>query len=358
MLRAMNATVRQGVPLRPDPVAVATRGRRSLTRALLASARALSQPDKNPHRIVEGEWAHDDGARLVLRGATTPTSTADIALLESIVSATVLGPVGVGAELLRRGLVLSFGRAASISLPAFIASAQHAHFVAEGAPIPMSAFSMGTPVTLEPRTIKAAWAMTNEMIAAPNAEALTGEAMTRSVGLALDRYLFGSDPGDDIAPAGLRSYVLASGASADTEIKTAMLADIKTLLTATAAIGGDVTLIANDTRARMIPSYAGGAPLPAPVLGTTELAPDILIAVRTDALAVAISPMTEAEAGKGVTLHMDTAPLPIASPGSPPSVAAPVASVFQTDSTAFRLKLGAAWAMRDARGVAWLTTTW
>jgi hypothetical protein len=60
------------------------------------------------------------------------------------------------------------------------------------------------------------------------------------------------------------------------------------------------------------------------------------------------------------TLHMeDTAPLPIGSEGTPPTVAAPVRSLFQTDSIALRLILPINWALRRTGVVAWTQgVTW
>jgi hypothetical protein len=60
------------------------------------------------------------------------------------------------------------------------------------------------------------------------------------------------------------------------------------------------------------------------------------------------------------TLHMeDTNPLQLASAGTPPTVAAPAQSMFQTDSLALRLILPLNWTMRRAGVVAWVAgVTW
>ena len=169
----MNA--RAPIPLRPDPSAIAERGRRSLSRALLASARCQFETDKNPHRIIEREYLHDDGAALILKAPTAPISTANSALSLQTVEAAVLGGTGAGADLLRRGLMLSFGRNASISLPALIADAEHASFVAEGAPIPVRSLDIDTPVVMAPHKLASIWAMTREVVDGSNAEALVTE---------------------------------------------------------------------------------------------------------------------------------------------------------------------------------------
>jgi hypothetical protein len=60
------------------------------------------------------------------------------------------------------------------------------------------------------------------------------------------------------------------------------------------------------------------------------------------------------------TLHMeDTAPLPISATGSPNVVAAPVRSLWQTDSLGIRMLLDINWAMVRPGLVAWTqAVTW
>jgi hypothetical protein len=53
------------------------------------------------------------------------------------------------------------------------------------------------------------------------------------------------------------------------------------------------------------------------------------------------------EVSDQATLHMeDTTPLAIGTPGTPPTVAAPTRSMFQTDSLALRMILPMNWIMR------------
>jgi hypothetical protein len=59
------------------------------------------------------------------------------------------------------------------------------------------------------------------------------------------------------------------------------------------------------------------------------------------------------------TLHMeDTTPLAIGTAGAPPTVAAPVQSMFQTDTLALRMILPMSWAMRRAVQVERTAVTW
>jgi hypothetical protein len=58
---------------------------------------------------------------------------------------------------------------------------------------------------------------------------------------------------------------------------------------------------------------------------------------------------------KDTALHMDTVPLPLASPGSPNTFAVPMVGTFQADLVATRVMLDAAWAMRAPGRVQWMT---
>jgi hypothetical protein len=60
------------------------------------------------------------------------------------------------------------------------------------------------------------------------------------------------------------------------------------------------------------------------------------------------------------TLHLDdTTPLDIGTPGSPAVVAAPVKSMFQTNSIALRLLLDVNWTIRRTGTIAWVASvTW
>src|SRR5262245_42555190 len=102
---------RSPIPLRPDPAAIARRHRRSLSRAIVASARAEFESDRDIERLIDRDWPRDEDAALILRAASSPMSTANApALLYEIVEAVVLGATGAGTALLQRGTLLSFGR--------------------------------------------------------------------------------------------------------------------------------------------------------------------------------------------------------------------------------------------------------
>jgi len=98
-----------------------------------------------------------------------------------------------------------------------------------------------------------------------------------------------------------------------------------------------------------------------PVLASAGLANGIVMAIAVNALAVAggNDPPKISVSTTGA-LHMeDTNPLPLASVGTPNTVAAPMRSLFQTATIAMRLIANLTWAMRAPGGVAWVqNVTW
>ena len=90
---------------------------------------------QSPHDVLARAWPDDHPSALVLRAATSPAATSDAenAALQVISKQflAALLPVSAGAALLSRGLTLTFGQDAAISLPTIAASASAGGFVGE-----------------------------------------------------------------------------------------------------------------------------------------------------------------------------------------------------------------------------------
>ena len=86
------------------------------------------------------------------------------------------------------------------------------------------------------------------------------------------------------------------------------------------------------------------------MLGTTAVGAD-MVAVAPVALVAALDPAPDVEAASAGTLVMDTAPGPAGTTG-------PEKSMYQTDSIGLKIRWPVTWALRDPRGVAWLTPAW
>jgi hypothetical protein len=129
-----------------------------------------------------------------------------------------------------------------------------------------------------------------------------------------------------------------------------MGADIGALVGALAAAGGgtDVIFIAAPRQAATLKLRAG-AQFNYPVLASVGLSAGSIVAVETGGVVFGFDPVAQFESSSHSALHMeDTSPAQIAVTGTPNVVAAPVRSLFQTDSTALRMILHVSWGVRAA----------
>jgi hypothetical protein len=352
-----------GIPLVPDEAHRRERSITSLVRSALGVARCTGVPTPEraaaAERLIRATWENDVTASYLVRAATSPTSLANTAALTRSVIAdflSALGPQSAGQQLLERGLQLSFDRAATISLPSFVADLNSCAFVGESQPIPVRPFSITTPAPqLVPRKLALISTLTSEMVQSSHAERFVRDVMLRDCALGLDRFLFDSTAGDAVRPPGLRYNIPASTASNATDFHEAMIADIATLIAAVSQVGSNIVLVTAPARAIITRLRASGGDLP-PILGSAAISAADMLAVCVDALASATDQVPEITSSYQTALHMDSSAGEIVS--SPGTVAYPVSSTFQTDRVSLRLLFNADWVLRDSRGCAWLTTKW
>jgi hypothetical protein len=178
-----------------------------LTRCVLAFAHAGFTPDRNVPAIARRLWPQDrETLELVNRAATTfaTTTTTQWAaeLGQHVVSELLisLGPISAGSELLRRATMFNLARYQSIQVPALVASATNASFIAEGAPVPITQLDTSESVKLEPRKLATGFVLSREIIQSSNAEALVQLVIRNSLALSLDSVLFGTSAGSAAAP--------------------------------------------------------------------------------------------------------------------------------------------------------------
>ena len=346
----------RGIPLRPDPAALVERAMVALARATITMAAAKLVKGQTEESILRDRFAGDAYTATVLRAASSPATLASSALGRSIVAdlLTAIGPVGAGAQLLQAGLSFTFADG-SVHVPGIEVTATSVSFVAEGAPIPVRSLVTNS-VLLEPFKLSTAVVLSREMIESSNAETAVTDALTRAVGLSLDSTLFDAVTGSATRPAGLRAGIAASVASAAIDPRVAMSADLRTLCYAVSPIGGPVAIVVAPARAWTI-QLLSQQPLPFTLLASPAVAINDVIAVAVQGLASATDAAPQIEASQYSAVHMETSPLPIGSPGSPATVAAPTRSLFQTDAIGVKIRFACSWALRDARALAWLTAT-
>jgi hypothetical protein len=330
----------------------------------IVMARALASVTRgSPAEIAGRLWPTD---AIVLRAVSAPamTSVAGWAaeLAHKIVGdgLAAMGPAAAGAAVLRQSLVLTWDGNGLISVPGLVAGAGNAGFVAEGSPIPVRQLTSGAAL-LSPHKLAAIGVLTREMMEGSNAEALIGDVLMRSASAALDVALFGSAAATAAAPAGLRNGIAALTASAATDMSQAFYSDIAALINATAVVSGGGPYIfvgGPGLVAQMIMRFL----LQANTLDQTNIIAlesvamgNDLMCVATNSLVAALSPDPVIETANAGELHMNDTPLAIVNGGAP---AAPARSLYQTDSIALKMRWPVSWALRDPRGVAWLTPAW
>ena len=341
---------------------LAGRGANAVVRAVIAQVRAFLD-HADAAEFVQRTWPDDRQAfGMVAKGASVPATTTAAGWASDVTTTgiggllTTLGPASAGSELLRRSLVLSFGRYANIYVPGVVAAAGNVGFVKQGDPIAVRQFDTSSGILLSPAKFATIVVLTGELIQGSNAEVLVRQVLTESVGLALDSALFDSAAGTDARPAGLLHNISALPATPGGSID-AMREDLGALAAAVAPIGGlNLAYVASPDAAVKI-MLAAGPDFRFPLLASGVLASDMVICIALNALAAAVDPTPQITTSSSAILHMDTAPQPISVPG--PTMAAPTRSTFQTDSIGVRLVMSVAWGLRASSAIAWMqNVTW
>jgi hypothetical protein len=334
----------------PLPLADGNLFVRALTAQIIAQVQGRRIDD-----VVAERWPNDR----VTRAAVTPAMVGTVGWAQELAPRLVvdgleaMGPASAGAEVLRNGLVLNFDGYGSASAPGFVAEFGNAGWVAEGNPIPVRALS-APPAILNPHKLAAIAVLTREMIESSNAEALISDTLTRAAGRMLDEVLFDANPEDAARPKGLRNGIAALTPSGNASSSEAFYEDIGALFGALAPVAGNgpYILVMSPGRAAMFNARGQGSLTTnnVIVLGSSAVINDVL-AIAPAALVAALAPQPQIETSKAAALVMDTAPGAAGTMG-------PERSMFQTDTQAIKMRWPVTWALRDARGFAWLTPTW
>jgi hypothetical protein len=343
-------------PFKPDPLALPPGNlfTRLITAKVLATLKRCRMWD-----VAAVMWPNDKmlQAALTLRAASTPAMTSvpgwAAELVQKIVADAVeaLSSATCAVDVMRAGLVVSWDGYGAISVPALAASANGGGFVAEGLPIPVRQFSTAG-VLINPHKAASISVLTREMIESSNAEALISDALVKSAAMAIDAVFFGAAAASAAAPAGIRNGIATLAASANADPFGAFFEDVSTLLNSVGQVGGrgPYYLISSvgrygSMRTRFVTEDPNLSVLPSAAVGGD------LVAVAAQAVAAAISIDPEIETVNAATLVMDTAPGDAGTMG-------PERSVWQTESVAVKVRWPVSWALRDPRGVAWLTPAW
>jgi hypothetical protein len=120
----------------------------------------------------------------------------------------------------------------------------------------------------------------------------------------------------------------------------------------------------------LVPATSGETPLRStmdgytllgyPIIQSTNVTADSMFVVDAADFIGATGDTPVFSISDQATVHMeDTTPLAIGTAGTPPTMAAPVRSLWQTDSLSIRMIMDMNWTMRRTGTVAWTdTVTW
>ena len=353
-----------------------------------AMARSLNVSIDDARQKIYGD---DEATKAIcdmtLKAASAPAMTTVVGWAAELVQQIVadlmpaLLPSAVYPSLSAQGLKLTFGRNGRIIIPTrSLTPTVAGSFVGEGAPIPVrqAAFSSQTMIPKKMAVIST-WTREMDEHSVPAIEGLLREAIQQDTAISIDSVLLDANPATAIRPAGLRNGSVGLTPNADPNPFTALVGDLKALtgaiLTATNGNIRNMVFIMNPQQALSIgfiqpPNPSGLFPFrdeinagrlngrPLITSGTVPIGTVICIDAADFVSINGDTPRFEIS--DQATLHMeDTAPENIGMAGTPAVVAAPVQSMFQTDSLALRLILPMNWAMRRQGVVAWVAgVTW
>lgn len=328
------------------------------------TAKAVAQlTGETPQLVAARLWPSDRViAEIVERAASNPAMTTVTGwaaeLVHRVVTDTIdsMGAASAAADVMQNCLVVQWNGAGILSVPAFVASVNNSSFVQEGQPIPVRQLA-STGAQLQPYKLATIAVLSREMVESSNAEALIGDALVRSTGLALDAVFFGTAAATAAQPAGIRNGIAASSASNNSDAFGAFFEDMATLLNAVGTVGGKGPFILVGNVGRVVSAAArfgniktegtNSAVIP---VASSAVGSDI-IAIAPQALVVAIGAEPEVEMVRAGTLVMDTTPVT-------PDTTETTKSMWQTDSFALKVRWPVSWTLRDPRAVAWLTPSW
>jgi hypothetical protein len=349
------------IPLRPDPRALEHEQRRSLIRACTAVALGAVL-HRAADEILAAAWPYDDGAKMVLRSAVVPTTTASVALaIDAVAFLVSMAPASAAARLFERALRINLAGIHATNI-ARLVTVPPPGFVAEAAPIPVIAGDFdSTPIG---PVFKTAFivGLSNELeFSTPeNASQIIGRALADAASKQLDAVVFDNVAGAGTRPSGLLNGIAPITATAGGGIN-AMAGDVAALAGALSDAGVDaenMVVVTNARQAIKLRLLAGPA-FTYPVFGTSAVAAGTVIGIAPAGVASGFDGAPRIETSKESTLHFDSAPAQIGTAGSPNVVAAPVRSAYQTDTFSLRVKTKCAWAVVHPGAIAAVTgATW
>ena len=345
------------IPVRP----VFPEARQSLARAAFASALALSSRHRDgaaghlEQRFPGDEVAKAFLERAVVGAASTSTPSWAGILAASAPAAFVesLQPESAASPLFAKSVSVTVPPGArTITIPGRTSGPIAYAWTDENAPIPVTSWTFAA-ATLKPGKIGIIVVLSKELSRLSNAFEIFEQCLKEDAARSLDSAVFGDDAATSEHPAGLLAGLTpitatAAGGSA----RDVMLADLSNLASAVGTGGsGEVAFIMEAGRAAFARALA--PELKSSILASGALPADRVIGVDPKSLATSVGEVL-IDRADSATLHMSDVPLPIASVGTPNTVAAPTQSMFQAATIAVRLLITIGFVPRRAGAVAFV----
>jgi hypothetical protein len=325
--------------------------------ARLAAAQLLAKAERRSVAAVAAQnWPHDIQLRSAVAPAMSGTSGWAAELVQVVTADIADRMLGASVFSQLRALGLAYDYSGPIVKVPSVQPVASGSFVGEGQPAGVGALLV-TSTMLPAKKAISILLVTKELLRGSPAstEASLQKIMSEDVSLLVDGLLADANPADANRPAGLRNGIGGLTPSATGTPTEKVMADITALLTATMPCLRPV-LIASTPQAISLSVLAPG--LAVPVLAAPFLAAGTLILVDAAAFA-SVTGMINVETSEEAAVHMADTPLPIVGgtlqPPALGSIAAPVASLFQTASLGLKSVLDINWALRRSGSVSWMT---
>lgn len=313
--------------------------------------------------LARSRYGQDAATLMLLRAPVAPATVGDAAWAGALVQRAALDflatlPQSAGAPLIATGLRATLAGAATALIPSRQNPATAAMtWVPEAGPIPVNTTSLEA-IELGPlKKLAAIVAMTSELAMSASGEAVFRALLEEDTALSLDLSLFSDEAADATRPAGLLAGVAPMDATPGGG-EAAMLGDLEGLAAQVFARGGrSVAFVLNVAQATTAALRLRNADR-VTVWPSAGMPPGRVVALDPGAFVGAVDPTPEFDTSESALLVMDTTPGPVSAPGAPNVVAAPLRSLWQTDSMGLRMILRATWAMRSP-ALAWVeAATW
>jgi HK97 family phage major capsid protein/HK97 family phage prohead protease len=358
-----------------------------LVRSALVTAVSRAQT-RNPLDVLKERYGEDVDTKavfdIVTRAASAPALTTTTGWAAELVQTAFLDmletlmPMSVYPGLSGRGPKFTFGRNGVVSIPARTTSTTVAgSFVAQGAPIPVRQGAF-TATTLTVKKMGVITSFSREMAehSTPAIEAVLRQAIVEDTSVAIDTILLDATATSATRPAGLRNGVTGATPTTGGGL-AALVGDVKalagSLITGSNGHLRDPVWIMNPIQVLSIQfqtnatgqfifqdEIAQGRFRGYPLYQSTTVPSGTVLLLDAADFFSATGDAPVFNASDTATLHMDdTTPLALSAAGAPNTVAAPIRSLYQTDSLAIRMTWDLNWAMRRTGVVAFVSSvTW